>query len=70
MITLVMINANLHALCHEMEIGKVQQQNNVMLATIYCRWQVVCLSAVGLACLALPREEVLRLKKSVKMQNE
>jgi hypothetical protein len=32
---------------------------------------VVCLSAVGLACLALPREEMLRLKKNrVKMQNE
>jgi hypothetical protein len=29
---------------------------------------VVSLSAVGLACLALPREEVLRLR--VKMQNK
>ena len=67
---------SVHPLCHEMDMANVQQQNSVMLARICCSWMPPprsrpdwCLSAVGLACLALPSEEMLRLKKNrVKMQ--
>lgn len=62
---------SVHPLCHEMDMANVQQQNSVMLARIYCSWmlpprpRLMCLSAVGLACLALPSKEMLRLKKNM-----